>query len=303
MILGFLFFLNFCLQTAAHVSAPPSDAAFAETIKQLLHTVLTSDNTNAENAQVEHIFMTRGLPTIGEVGDQASYEFVVLLAGKDLSPKLRSEALPKIKSSGAQGTIPADAATYYEARLRIRDAQESAMKHPPENPSLRDEIELLVKDDQDVRQQKGFDAARLVAVDAQHRAALQSILDRYGVPTYASVGPQAAGDFLLMIQHQPSQFREQILPKLKELVEAGQADPEKYAMEYDLAQRDAGKPQLYGERLECNPGEPMHEAPMEDSAHVNERRAALGLIRVELYEALLKEVMPQFCPSDKDMPR
>jgi hypothetical protein len=40
----------------------------------------------------------------------------------------------------------------------------------------------------------------------------------------------------------------------------------------------------------------MHEAPVEDEAGLNQRRAELGLIRAELYERILAEIMPQFCP-------
>ncbi|HTS10806.1 MAG TPA: DUF6624 domain-containing protein [Candidatus Limnocylindrales bacterium] len=98
-----------------------------------------------------------------------------------------------------------------------------------------------------------------------------------------------------MIQHQPARFRAEVLPKLKANVEAGQADPESYALVYDRSQRDAGKPQFYGEQLECNSGEKMHEAPIDDAAHVNQRRAELGLIRVELYAQIAAEMMPQFC--------
>jgi hypothetical protein len=279
----------------------PEDPALADHIKQLLHTVFTSEDESdqAEQAEIKAIFARHGLPTIRHVGDEAAYDFVVLLAKDSLMSELQAQVLPGIQSAAAHHELPPDAGVFYEARLRLRKAKELARSRPPENPELRDQIERLVRTDQEVRQQIGFDAVKMAETDTRNAPALQEILNKYGVPTYSMVGPQAAGDFVLMIQHQPPMFRQQVLPKLKVLVEAGQADPESYALVYDLSQRDLGKKQLYGERLECAAGEAMHEAPIEDEPHVNQRRAELGLIRVELYARLAAEMMPQFCPAGK----
>lgn len=110
------------------------------------------------------------------------------------------------------------------------------------------------------------------------------------------MGPEAAREFITLIQHQPASFRRQVLPKLKANVVAGQADPESYALVYDRSQGDLGKKQLDGENLVCSAGEKLHEAPIKDEGHVNERRAELGLIRIELYARRVEETMPQFCP-------
>jgi len=279
---------------------PPTDPALAADIKQLTHKVLTADEYDAADAaKVKAILAQHGLPTIREVGDEAAYDFILLLTSDGVLQELQAEALPKIKAAVAQHELPPDAGVFYEARVRSEKAKAAALKRAPENPALRDQIERLVKVDQEVRQQKGFDVAKMNATDAGNATPLQDILNKYGVPSYAMVGPQATGDFVLMIQHQPPQFREQVLPKLKALVSAGQADPGSYALVYDLSQRDAGKKQLYGERLECKAGETMHEAPIEDEPHVNQRRAELGLMRVELYASLVAEMMPQFCPLAK----
>lgn len=279
----------------------PADAALADHIKQLLHTVFTSEDESdrAEETEIKALFAKHGLPTVQDVGDEAAYDFVVLLAKGPLMPEFQAQVLPRIQSAAAHHELPPDAGVFYEARTRLDKAKEVARPRAPENPDLRDQIERLVKTDQEVRQQNGFDAVKMAETDAHNAPSLQEILNKYGVPTYAMVGPQAAGDFVLMIQHQPPKFREQVLPKLKALVEAGEADPESYALVYDLSQRDLGKKQLYGERLECAAGETMHEAPIEDESRVNQRRAELGLIRVELYARLAAEMMPQFCPAGK----
>lgn len=60
------------------------------------------------------------------------------------------------------------------------------------------------------------------------------------MPTYALVGPEAASNFAVMIQHQPADFRRNVLPKLKANVDARQGDAEVYAMMYDRAATDVG---------------------------------------------------------------
>ena len=112
------------------------------------------------------------------------------------------------------------------------------------------------------------------------------------------VGPQAASDFVTMIQHQSPEFRRKVLPKLKANVDAGQADPGSYAMVLDRSQTDAGKKQMYGENLTCDNEHPeLHIGPIEDEDHVNQRRAAIGLIRLELYAQLVVAMSPNICPA------
>jgi len=43
--------------------------------------------------------------------------------------------------------------------------------------------------------------------------------------------------------------------------------------------------------------ETLHEAPIKDKTHVDQRRPELGLMRVDLYARLTAKMMPQFCPS------
>jgi hypothetical protein len=67
---------------------------------------------------------------------------------------------------------------------------------------------------------------------------------------------------------------------------------------YDRSSREAGRKQLYGMNLECNEENPtLHETPIEDEAHVNVRRARVGLMRVELYARWLIALWPVVCPA------
>jgi hypothetical protein len=303
MVLILLAALAFIPQEAAKTTPRASDAALTAKIQELFHTILTTDDDAQEaaaRASVLDIYKDRGLPSITQVGDEPAYEFVVLLASDKISSDLLAQILSKIKDAAARGELPADAAVYFQARMRIDVAKKTAEARTPANLALRDQIESLSKVDQAVRDQQGFDAAKMEAADRANAAPLRAILRTYGVPTFAMVGPQAAGDFVIMIQHQPAEFRQQALPKLKAAVDAEQADPGSYALVYDRSQSDLGRKQLYGEQLVCAAGEKMHEAPIEDEPHVNQRRAELGLIRVEIYARIAAAMMPQFCPpADK----
>jgi hypothetical protein len=101
-----------------------------------------------------------------------------------------------------------------------------------------------------------------------------------------------------MVQHQSPEFRRRVLPKLEANVAAGQADAADYAMVYDRASREAGREQQYGQNLECDAQNPLlHEGPIEDAAHVDGRRARIGLLRLALYVRMVRELSPGVCPG------
>jgi hypothetical protein len=294
-----LLVLALAVQSALHSFSTVKYPAFATRIERLFHTITTTDDDKLEAAArntVKQMYAAHGLFTIADVGDEPSYEFIVMLESDSIPYDQRIQILEKVKAGASRGDIPADAAIFYAARLRLDQINRQAASNPPSNPALRGQIERLYKMDQQVRQQQGFDAAEMQQVDRDNSAAVQKILDQFGVPTFSLVGPEAAGDFILMVQHQPAGFRARVLPQLKQDVDKGEADPDSFAKVYDRSQFDLGKPQLYGEQLICNAGEKMHEAPIEDEAHVNDRRAQFGLLRVEIYARLVAELMPQFCP-------
>jgi hypothetical protein len=256
----------FSLQSQS-VAPRAADPVLSAKIESLFETVLTSDDDNQEalaSSRAKDIYTEHGLPTIATVGDQPAYEFVVLLASKRHSLEFRTQVLSKAKEAVARGDIPSDAAKYYEARLRLDKMTDEAKAHAHTNPAVRDEIDRTYKVDQAVRQQQGLDPKKMAEVDRQNAAPVQAILDKYGVSTFSMIGPEAAREFIDLIQHQPANFRQQVLPKLKANVAAGQADPESYALVYDRSQSEQGKTQLYGQNLMCKAGEKLHEAPMED---------------------------------------
>jgi hypothetical protein len=286
---------------ALAIALQPSarDAALAARIAQMFHAVVALDDNDPQKtlaeADLHQIFTTRGIPTRDDVGDEAAYEFVFLLCTTG-PMNARTSAFPSVQAAQAKGVIPADAGVYCAARIKQDQLMAKALLRPPSNPALAKTIHDMFVRDQAVRQQKDFDAARMTQTDRELEAPLKAILDRYGVPTYALAGVEAASQFVTMIQHQPAEFRRKALPRLKANVDAGQADASSYAMVYDRSQRDDGRNQLYGQNLECTEASPeLREAPIDDEAGVNDRRARIGLLRMELYARLVIEVSPPMC--------
>lgn len=268
---------------------PPREPALGEHLSQLVKKSLTTDDEAGEG-EGRMLYEKRGVLSTATVGDEGAYGFSLLLCSSG-PLEFQERVLRSLREAG--GRVPRDATEYCAAQVKTQVAKQRVTA--PSNPGLRDQINALAESDQAVRQSQGFDMARMQRVDAEHTAPLQKILKDRGVPGYSMVGPEAAGKFAVMIQHQPAEFRKVALPKLKRLVGQGEADPGLYAMMYDRAQRDAGLPQFYGEAMECENGGPLHPAPMLDPLHVNQRRAKLGLMRVELYRQVVVAVSPPVC--------
>ena len=291
---------NLCFLSLALILVPPAwaaDTALAARIRQLLHTVLTTDNDAddaAAKAEMHKIFDARGLPTIAEVGDEAAYEFVVL-AFYQQPADFRQRVLVEARQSAERHEIPPDALTFLETRAKLEEAKARARATPPTNPDLRDQIRLMAEEDQRVRQRKDFDPAKMEATDAENAKPLLAIIEKYGVPTVSMVGPKAATGFVVMAQHQPADFRERIVAGLKANVDAGEADPEAYALVYDRLARNMGRNQLYGTQLECTAGGTLAESPLDDPATVNQRRAKLGMLRLAVYEDVVRTITPDMC--------
>ena len=80
---------------------------------------------------------------------------------------------------------------------------------------------------------------------------------------------------LLMLY--PAELRDRSLPLLKKNVDAGQANPIDYAMEFDRTENDHGRPQIYGENFHCSPERVLVPQTTADTDNLAQRRARLGL--------------------------
>jgi hypothetical protein len=282
------------------LQAQGSDAALAARIQNLLHVVLISGDEKqqaAAEAEAKEIFIRRGLPSTAAIGDEAAYDFVFLVCSSGPT-EFQQRVLRTARESAKRHEIPEDAMAFCAARTQQDRAKTEAQKQAPTDPALRDRIEQLYKVDQAVRQKNEFDLAVMSRIDTEHKTALEEIFLKYGVPTYRMVGPEAASDFIIMVQHQSHPFRLKVLPKLKANVKAGQADPGSYAMVLDRSRSETGKKQIYGENLICDTTSPkLRTGPIEDEQQVNQRRAAIGLMRLEIYVQLVTAITPNVCQS------
>jgi hypothetical protein len=283
----------------AVVAAPVSvtNPVLAARIVELFRTVIVEDDSRgaAVDAEAKRLFASHGLPTIDEVGDEAAYTFVIMLCMEG-ADRERADVLSKARKAVARHALAADAVTFCAARRRFDALKARAARRRPTHPDLRDQLQRMLARDQEFRQPQHVDAAKMQEIDREHAAALEAIVDRYGIPTYVMVGPEAVTAFVTMVQHQPPAIRRKVLPMLKAAVDAGQADPSDYTKVFDRTARDDGRAQQYGENLECGPGETaLHRAPIDDEAHVDARRAAMGLIRLEIYERIVIAALPALC--------
>jgi hypothetical protein len=150
------------------------------------------------------------------------------------------------------------------------------------NASLRNELLALGKADQDAREgitpEKMEDTAfeRLVMRgDSVRSARMNSILDRYGWPGKSMVGVRGEAAAFLLVQHSAA-----LGPKGLSLMQAakpGEVSRADLALVIDRQRTSMGQPQIYGSQLDLRQPAVMRFFAIEDPAHVDERRATMGL--------------------------
>lgn len=150
-------------------------------------------------------------------------------------------------------------------------------------PALARELHAMAVKDQEVR--RAFMAAAkqddeaykpVQRVDDANLARLKRIVRQHGWPTAALVGSAGVGDAWLLAQHAPGDFIAKVLPPLRQAADRGEIAWFKVALMIDRDLMDRHKPQVYGSQMEMADG---HFTPwtIEDEAHVDERRAQVGL--------------------------
>jgi hypothetical protein len=146
-----------------------------------------------------------------------------------------------------------------------------------------------------VQQHAPADAAdRLVEIDNENTAWLRGVVDRAAWPGRSLVGEQGAQAAWLLAQHadHDPEFQQECLTLLTIAVEAGEAEPSHLAYLTDRVRRAQGQPQVYGTQFWRGPDGtgPLVAEPIGDEAHVDERRAAVGLEPLATYGAHMREL-------------
>lgn len=164
-----------------------------------------------------------------------------------------------------------------------------------DDPPLLQTLCLMADRDQGIRRRYFLgrkDAAvgaQMRQVDAADRARLKQIIRQYGWPGYDLVGTEGDNDAWLIVQHsdEDKAFQKRCLPLLKTAVKRGQSNPSGLAYLTDRILSGEHKPQIYGTQWHI---------PIAEPTHVDERRAAVGLGPLAVYQAQLKQV---YQPSAK----
>ena len=286
------------LSTAATVplgaqGLAPTKPELAASVREHLDRALSDRASDPDKEWVRTVFRKSGLPTVKQVGAEAAEDYILLCAHDQ--PLAFIEQVAVAVSEVSLRTIPMNARLFLIAQLRQKRA-EAAVREPVPLPELRDQIRSLYVEDQRVRTEHVGDPQLWAPVDARTGVALRAIFDKYGVPGSSEVGVEASRNFVVLVQHQPSELIKQVLPKLEVQVRLGQANPSDYAMMFDRARTSEKRPQRYGENFECGSDGRLEPSPIEAPEALDARRASVGLLPMRHYRMLIERMYPaDFC--------
>lgn len=150
-----------------------------------------------------------------------------------------------------------------------------------QNPQLAETIIKMTQVDQKVRNcaYGNFSKANYDVrdTDIQHGKQINQIIQEHGYPTQELIGAEAMSAFWLLVQHQDSDLKLQ-----ENCLTHCDFNPENKAYLTDRVRVNNNQPQLYGTQFMRSEGKLIPE-PIEDEAHVDERRKEVGLDTLEEY--------------------
>ena len=114
----------------------------------------------------------------------------------------------------------------------------------------------------------------MLQTDSADLRRVRAIIGRYGYPGKTLVGTPTNEAAFYVIQHSSSIA--QYLPLIKRAADQGELPFRLYAMMLDRQLMYTGKPQVYGTQGRSYNGQAPFIWPIEDPAHVNERRQKAG---------------------------
>jgi hypothetical protein len=166
----------------------------------------------------------------------------------------------------------------------------------PTRPALRRELLLMRDRDQELRAaaMAGGDStanAAVMHIDAANLQRLKHIVAQDGFPNRSMVGDDGVAAAWVLTQHADSDpvFQSRVLKILAARVRHHAFDPVEVAMLTDRVLIHQGKPQLYGTQF-GNDGSGLRPGKMEDPAHVDRRRASVGLGPLAEYSCVIRAV-------------
>lgn len=160
------------------------------------------------------------------------------------------------------------------------------------NLAMQSELAEIREADQGVRQkvqavmeQYGYKSPQMDSlnrqmqrIDAQNLPRVTALIDRYGWPGRSLVGDDGSTTAFLVIQHSDLATMQKYVPLMRAAAAKGELSHANLALVEDRILTYQHKPQRYGSQLQTNPQTSKLEfLPIEDEAHVDARRASMGL--------------------------
>lgn len=126
-------------------------------------------------------------------------------------------------------------------------------------------------------------------VDEDNIARLRHIVRQDGFPTAKLVGYDGVSAAWLILQHAENDpvFQASLLPTIERQVQRGELAAQDYALLADRVFLAQGKSQRFGTQF-SGLGDRMQMEPLDDPAHVDERRTRLGLPPLADYMCVLR---------------
>lgn len=123
---------------------------------------------------------------------------------------------------------------------------------------------------------------------------IKSIYEDIGYPSISKYGKENSYNYWLLVQHCDNDvlFQENILKKMKKLVNKNDVNKKNYAYLYDRVMKNKGAKQLYGTQFSYLP--PNYELQIlniEDSINVDVRRKEVGLEPLSEYIKQMKDIL------------
>jgi hypothetical protein len=160
------------------------------------------------------------------------------------------------------------------------------------NQPIKRELAEIMESDQGLRRQiaptqekYGSKSAQMDSLwrqmqraDARNLPRVTAIIDQYGWPGNSLVGRSGSLAAFLVIQHSNLATMQKYLPLMRQAAAKGELAKQNLALVEDRVLTFQDQPQLYGSQLHTNQATGKTEFfPIADEAHVDERRAIMGL--------------------------
>lgn len=114
--------------------------------------------------------------------------------------------------------------------------------------------------------------------DTQNEARVKAIIAQYGWPGKSLVGASGSSTAFLVLQHSNLATIQEYLPLIRQAAAKGELAKSELALMEDRVLIFQHEPQVYGSQVRFNEAAgKMEFYPIQDEAHVDERRATMGL--------------------------